>query len=252
MPDYAAPIKPEMTARAAPRRLKCARQASVWREVPLRPPLVEALPVGTASAAMRCDQPPRGRKGDVQQDSRRRRPGRRRSDAQGHRRRPSNWPRRAAGILRLVNIQPLLPATFMEYVPADFDAEQEKRASAALQDIVATVALPKERLSGAVRVGGIYHEILAEAAEWRRRSDRRRLAPARRDRLSPRLQRQDDRPPRFMLGAGRAALSRPLSRQRAHRAFQAIGRQREHAAFKDLARSCRSIANRSIAAAASD
>jgi nucleotide-binding universal stress UspA family protein len=72
----------------------------------------------------------------------------------------------SGGIMRLVNIQPLLPATFMEYVPADFDAEQEKRASAALQDIVAKVDLPKERLSGAVRVGGIYHEILGEAADW--------------------------------------------------------------------------------------
>jgi nucleotide-binding universal stress UspA family protein len=72
----------------------------------------------------------------------------------------------SGGLIRLVNIQPLLPATFMEYVPADFDAEQEKRASAALADIVAVVQLPKERVSGVVRVGGIYHEILAEAAEW--------------------------------------------------------------------------------------
>jgi universal stress protein F len=73
----------------------------------------------------------------------------------------------SGGLLRLVNIQPLLPATFMEYVPADFDAEQEKRASVALQEIVAAVGLPKERVSGVVRVGGIYHEILAEATEWR-------------------------------------------------------------------------------------
>jgi nucleotide-binding universal stress UspA family protein len=73
----------------------------------------------------------------------------------------------SGGLLRLVNIQPLLPATFMEYVPADFDAEQEKRATLALQEIVATVRLPAERVSGVVRVGGIYHEILAEAAAWR-------------------------------------------------------------------------------------
>jgi len=72
----------------------------------------------------------------------------------------------SGGMMRLVNIQPLLPATFMEYVPVDFDAEQEKRATAALQDIVAAVKFPPERLSGIVRVGGIYHEILAEAAEW--------------------------------------------------------------------------------------
>ena len=72
----------------------------------------------------------------------------------------------SGGLLRLVNIQPLLPATFMEYVPADFDAEQEKRAMTALHEIVAAVSLPRERVSGVVRVGGIYHEILGEAAEW--------------------------------------------------------------------------------------
>jgi nucleotide-binding universal stress UspA family protein len=72
----------------------------------------------------------------------------------------------SGGLLRLVNIQPLLPTTFMEYVPADFDAEQEKRATAALDEIVRAVALPHERVSGTVRIGGIYHEILTEAADW--------------------------------------------------------------------------------------
>ena len=70
------------------------------------------------------------------------------------------------GALRLVNVQPLLPATFMEYVPADFDAEQERRAREALAGIAAKIALPKERLSFAVASGGVYHELLREAAEW--------------------------------------------------------------------------------------
>ena len=43
----------------------------------------------------------------------------------------------SGGDLRLVNVQPLLPATFMEYVPADFDEEQEKRAKSALDAIAA-------------------------------------------------------------------------------------------------------------------
>ena len=38
------------------------------------------------------------------------------------------------GSLRLVNVQPVVPATFMEYVPADFDAEQTKRATESLND----------------------------------------------------------------------------------------------------------------------
>jgi nucleotide-binding universal stress UspA family protein len=70
------------------------------------------------------------------------------------------------GELRLVNVQPLLPATFMEYVPADFDAEQERRAHEALATVAAKIALPKERLSTAVASGGVYHELLREASSW--------------------------------------------------------------------------------------
>jgi nucleotide-binding universal stress UspA family protein len=68
--------------------------------------------------------------------------------------------------LRLVNVQPLLPATFMEYVPADFDAEQERRAHDALAAVAAKIALPAERLSIAVASGGVYHELLRDATEW--------------------------------------------------------------------------------------
>jgi len=70
------------------------------------------------------------------------------------------------GALRLVNVQSILPATFMEYVPADFDEEQEKRAAQALDALVAKAPFPPERVSRAVRVGGVYHELLGEAAEW--------------------------------------------------------------------------------------
>ncbi|MGD0761688.1 MAG: universal stress protein [Roseiarcus sp.] len=73
----------------------------------------------------------------------------------------------SSGELRLVNVQPLLPATFMEYVPADFDEEQEKRAQGALDDIAAKIPLPKKRVSTIVLSGGIYHELLRDAAEWR-------------------------------------------------------------------------------------
>ena len=73
----------------------------------------------------------------------------------------------SGGELRLVNVQPLLPATFMEYVPADFDEEQEKRARAALADIAAKIPLPEQRLSTVVLSGGVYHELLRDAAEWR-------------------------------------------------------------------------------------
>ena len=72
----------------------------------------------------------------------------------------------SGGALRLVNVQPVVPATFMEYVPADFDMEQAKRAQEALDAIVASIDLPAERKSAATRAGGIYHELLEEAADW--------------------------------------------------------------------------------------
>ena len=72
----------------------------------------------------------------------------------------------SGGELRLVNVQPVIPATFMEYVPADFDDEQSKRAKEALDAIIAAVDLPQERKSAVARAGGIYHELLQEASEW--------------------------------------------------------------------------------------
>ena len=72
----------------------------------------------------------------------------------------------SGGELRLVNVQPVMPATFMEYVPVDFDVEQAKRAKDALDAILASIDLPAERKSAATRAGGIYHELLQEASEW--------------------------------------------------------------------------------------
>ena len=70
------------------------------------------------------------------------------------------------GELRLVNVLSILPASFMEYVPADFDEEQEKKAVAALDAIIARLPLPAPRLSRVVRLGGVYHELLGEATTW--------------------------------------------------------------------------------------
>jgi nucleotide-binding universal stress UspA family protein len=61
-----------------------------------------------------------------------------------------------------------LPGAFapMEYVPQiDFDAfivEDKKR----LAEIAERIDLPKDRVSNVVRSGGVYPEILPEAAEW--------------------------------------------------------------------------------------
>ena len=68
--------------------------------------------------------------------------------------------------MRLIAVETLLPASFMEYVPPEFDRSQEERAIHALSEISAGLRVPKERISHAVRFGGIYVEILAEAEEW--------------------------------------------------------------------------------------
>lgn len=69
----------------------------------------------------------------------------------------------SGGALRLVNVQSLLPATFMDYVPPGFDATQEAKARQDLDHLATAVPLPKERVSAVVRIGGVYPEILAEA-----------------------------------------------------------------------------------------
>jgi nucleotide-binding universal stress UspA family protein len=70
------------------------------------------------------------------------------------------------GALRLMTVETLLPASFMEYVPPGFDKSQEERALRALEEISADLAYPKESISSTVRFGGVYVEILAEAEEW--------------------------------------------------------------------------------------
>ena len=68
--------------------------------------------------------------------------------------------------LRLINVQSLLPATFMDYVPAGFDDEQRSRAEKALAEMAAGLARPGVTVTSSVRVGGVYPEILAEAEGW--------------------------------------------------------------------------------------
>ncbi len=72
----------------------------------------------------------------------------------------------SGGALRLVNVQQLLPATYMDYIPAEFDEEQRQEAESKLKQLAANLRFPQERVSSIVRTGGIYPEILAEADDW--------------------------------------------------------------------------------------
>ncbi|RDJ23056.1 universal stress protein [Bosea caraganae] len=69
----------------------------------------------------------------------------------------------SGGTVRLIYVRSLVPITYMEFVPAEFDTEQQSEAEAKLAEIAAGVALPPERVSAKVLVGSVYGEVLAEA-----------------------------------------------------------------------------------------
>jgi nucleotide-binding universal stress UspA family protein len=71
--------------------------------------------------------------------------------------------RASGGSIRLVNVLPMTPVMLAEYVPPDFDVQQRKTAEEQLMAVTGDCALESSRVSGVIRQGGIYHEVLEEA-----------------------------------------------------------------------------------------
>src|SRR6201985_1310728 len=71
-----------------------------------------------------------------------------------------NW----SGAVRLLNVLPMTPVMLAEYVPADFDLRQRQSSEEALAIVARESGIDSHRISTVVRQGGIYHEILEEAA----------------------------------------------------------------------------------------
>jgi nucleotide-binding universal stress UspA family protein len=69
-----------------------------------------------------------------------------------------------SGMVRLLNVLPMTPVMLAEYVPADFDTQQRQTSEEALSIVAQESGIDTARISGVVRQGGIYHEILEEAA----------------------------------------------------------------------------------------
>ena len=69
-----------------------------------------------------------------------------------------------AGSVRLLNVMPLTPVMLAEYIPADFDTQQRQTSEEALAIVARESGIDAPRISYVVRQGGIYHEILEEAA----------------------------------------------------------------------------------------
>jgi nucleotide-binding universal stress UspA family protein len=70
----------------------------------------------------------------------------------------------AGGTVRLLNVMPMTPVMLAEYVPADFDSQQRDSSEQAIAIVAAESGIAAGRISGVIRQGGIYHEILEEAA----------------------------------------------------------------------------------------
>jgi len=68
--------------------------------------------------------------------------------------------------LRLVNVQAMMPATFVEYGPPDYEGEVRLVAEKQIAEIASKINLPRERVSTIIRLGSIYDEALTEAGEW--------------------------------------------------------------------------------------
>jgi len=68
--------------------------------------------------------------------------------------------------LRLVNVQAMMPATFVEYGPPDYEGEVRLVAEKQIAEIAGKINLPRERVSTIIRLGSIYDEALTEGGEW--------------------------------------------------------------------------------------
>ena len=68
------------------------------------------------------------------------------------------------GSVRILNVLPMTPVMLAEYVPADFDTQQRQTSEEALAIVAGESGIEAPRISYVVRQGGIYHEILEEAA----------------------------------------------------------------------------------------
>jgi len=67
--------------------------------------------------------------------------------------------------VRLVNVMPITPVMLAEYVPPDFEIQQRQSSEEALAIVARESGIESRRISVTVRQGGIYHEILEEAAD---------------------------------------------------------------------------------------
>jgi nucleotide-binding universal stress UspA family protein len=72
----------------------------------------------------------------------------------------------SGGQLRLLSVQPIAPAAFMDYIPPNFDEELRVQTEKDLAETAAKIDYPKDLVTTLVRIGAFDPEVLAEAQEW--------------------------------------------------------------------------------------
>lgn len=68
--------------------------------------------------------------------------------------------------LRVINVMSMIPAAYLDYMPSNYDTQERERAEIDIAKVAKETGLPAGKVSTAVRLGAIYHEVLGEATEW--------------------------------------------------------------------------------------
>lgn len=68
--------------------------------------------------------------------------------------------------LRVINVMSMIPAAYLDYMPSNYDTQERERAEIDIVKVARESGLPANKVSTAVRLGAIYHEVLGEATEW--------------------------------------------------------------------------------------
>jgi nucleotide-binding universal stress UspA family protein len=68
--------------------------------------------------------------------------------------------------MRLVNVQSLLPISFLDYVPENFDLQVRQGLEEEIAAVAARIDCAPERVSTTLLFGPVYQRVLAEAEEW--------------------------------------------------------------------------------------
>jgi nucleotide-binding universal stress UspA family protein len=69
------------------------------------------------------------------------------------------------GEVRLLSVRQMMPELMTEYMPEDFSASATKELTDSLEAMANEAGAVGVTISTRVRIGGVYHEVLAEAEE---------------------------------------------------------------------------------------